>query len=331
MENNFPEVVNRVRMIPQGRQLITYNQQGFYTDHFAYAEPSLFSMFDFKLLEGDANTALTNPNTVVVTESMAKKTFGSENPIGKRIDIGGQAGLEVVGLMKDVTENSHLNFDVIVSMQQSDTTSGFAQFLRSWQSISMVTYVELASPENELAVEEKMETLIRSNNVGENFSVTLQPLADVHLKSSGILFENYNLNKTDQGYVYTLAAVGLFVILIASFNFMNLSTARSANRAMEVGVRKVFGAVKQQLVNQFMVESIFLCLVSLFLAVGLVAAFGSLVSLPFEQNLAFHFVSEPNLVIVCYWSHHFVRAFFRSIPSFYAVQFQPHQHFKRRI
>lgn len=293
MEEQFPEVVNRVRMLTQGRQLINYEQQGFYTQHFAYAEPSLFEVFDFKLIDGDTDAALSAPNTVVFTESMAKRTFGNDDPIGKRVDIGNQTGLEVVAVMKDVTENSHLNFDVIVSMEQADTTSNFAQFLGSWQSISMVTYVELASPDNEEPVKAKMEELIRANNVGDNFKVTLQPLKDAHLKSSGILFENYNLNKTDEGYVYTLAAVGIFVILIASFNFMNLSTARSANRAQEVGVRKVFGAIRKQLINQFMIESVIVSFVSLVLAIGLVTAVGSAVNLPFDDNLAIVFLSNP--------------------------------------
>ncbi len=293
MEDQFPEVVNRVRMLTQGRQLINYEQQGFYTQHFAYAEPSLFEVFDFKLIDGDTDAALSAPNTVVFTESMAKRTFGNDDPIGKRVDIGNQTGLEVVAVMKDVTENSHLNFDVIVSMEQADTTSNFAQFLGSWQSISMVTYVELASLDNEEPVKAKMEELIRANNVGDNFKVTLQPLKDAHLKSSGILFENYNLNKTDGGYVYTLAAVGIFVILIASFNFMNLSTARSANRAQEVGVRKVFGAIRKQLINQFMIESVIVSFVSLVLAIGLVTAVGSAVNLPFDDNLAIVFLSNP--------------------------------------
>ena len=296
MEDQFPEVVNRVRMMPQGRQLINYEQQGFYTQHFAYAEPSLFEVFDFKLLDGDTDNALKAPNTVVFSESMAKRTFGDDDPIGKRIDIGNQQGLEVVAVMKDITENSHLDFDVIVSMEQADTTSGFAQFLRSWQSISMVTYVQLNQSGSEANVEDKMEELIRANDVGDNFKVTLQPLKDAHLKSSGILFENYNLNKTDEGYVYTLAAVGLFVILIASFNFMNLSTARSANRAQEVGVRKVFGAFRQQLITQFMVESVIISFVSLMVAFLLVSVLGSVVNLPFEENLMLHFLSEPSWV-----------------------------------
>lgn len=297
MEDQFPEVVNRVRMIPQGRQLINYEQQGFYTQHFAYAEPSLFEVFDFELLEGDTEAALSAPNTVVFSQSMAQRTFGSDDPIGKRIDVGEQTGLEVVAVMKDITENSHLNFDVIISMEQADTTSGFSQFLRSWQSISMVTYVELATLESEEQVEAKMEELIRANDVGDNFKVTLQPLKDAHLKSSGILFENYNLNKTDEGYVYTLAAVGVFVILIASFNFMNLSTARSANRAQEVGVRKVFGAIRKQLIAQFMIESVLTSFVSFLIALGMVAALSSLVNLPIQGNLAMIFLSEPDWVI----------------------------------
>lgn len=293
MEDNFPEVVDKVRMIPQGRQLITHGQQGYYTEHFAYAEPSLFKIFDFELINGNTEKALEQPNTVIFSESMAKRTFGDEDPIGKRVDIGNQTGLEVTALMKDINENSHLNFDVIVSMVQADTASGFAQFLRSWQSISMVTYVQLNDPSSEESVEAKMEPLIRENNVGENFKVTLQPLGDIHLKSKDVLFENYNLNKTDIGYVFTLAAVGVFVILIASFNFMNLSTARSANRAQEVGIRKVFGAIRSQLINQFMIEAVLIALVSLIIALVFVASLGSFVNLPFEKNLATFFISNP--------------------------------------
>ena len=323
MEDQFPEVVNRVRMLPQGRQLINYQQEGFYTQHFAYAEPSLFEVFDFKLKEGDVEKALSAPNTVVFSESMAKKVFGEEDPLGKRIDVGNQTGLEVVAVMNDITENSHLNFDVIVSMVQADTTTNIAQFLRSWQSISMVTYVELANPAAEENVEAKMETLIRENNVGDNFKVTLQPLADVHLRSNGILFENYNLNKTDEGYVYTLAAVGLFVILIASFNFMNLSTARSANRAQEVGVRKVFGAFRAQLISQFMIESVIIAFVSLFIAFGMLGAFGSAVNLPFERNLALMFLSEPVWLIGMLLFTLMLGLFSGSYPALLLSKFHP--------
>ena len=323
MEDQFPEVVNRVRMLPQGRQLINYQQEGFYTQHFAYAEPSLFEVFDFKLKEGDVEKALSAPNTVVFSESMAKKVFGNEDPLGKRIDVGNQTGLEVVAVMNDITENSHLNFDVIVSMVQADTTTNIAQFLRSWQSISMVTYVELANPAAEENVEAKMETLIRENNVGDNFKVTLQPLADVHLKSNGILFENYNLHKTDEGYVYTLAAVGLFVILIASFNFMNLSTARSANRAQEVGVRKVFGAFRAQLISQFMIESVIIAFVSLFIAFGMLGAFGSVVNLPFERNLALIFLSKPVWLIGMLLFTLMLGLFSGSYPALLLSKFHP--------
>ncbi|OEK06658.1 ABC transporter permease [Roseivirga misakiensis] len=323
MENNFPEVENSVRMLTQGRRLLTYNQQGYYAEHFAFAEPSLFEVFDFKLIDGDVDKALSEPNTVVLTESMAKKTFGNEDPIGKQLELGGQTGLEVVAVMEDVQENSHLNFDVIVSMLQADTTSNFAQFIQSWRSISMTTYVQLASAENEATVETKMEELIRANNVGENFSVTLQPLADVHLKSSGILFQNYNLNQTDINYVYTLAAVGLFVMLIASFNFMNLSTARSTNRAREVGVRKVFGAFRGQLINQFMVESVVICFLSLLLAFGFVVVVSPLVNLPIEQNLALYFLGKTEWVLGAVLFVLFLGLFSGSYPALMLSGFNP--------
>ncbi|MFY0593363.1 ABC transporter permease [Roseivirga sp.] len=323
MKNNFPEVENSVRMLTQGRQLITYDQQGYYSEHFAYAEPSLFEVFDFKLIDGDVDKALSEPNTVVLSESMAQRTFGTDDPIGKRVDIGGQTGLEVVAVMRDVNENSHLNFDVVVSMLQADTTSNFAQFIQSWRSISMTTYVQLNSPANESNVEGKMEELIRVNDVGENFSVTLQPLADVHLKSSGILFQNYNLSQTDINYVYTLAAVGLFVMLIASFNFMNLSTARSTNRAREVGVRKVFGAFRRQLINQFMVESVVICFLSLFIAIGFVTLVSPLVNLPIEENLAVYFLRNVEWLIGSVLFVLFLGLFSGSYPALMLSGFNP--------
>ncbi|HVO72941.1 MAG TPA: ABC transporter permease, partial [Ignavibacteriaceae bacterium] len=258
MKEEFPEVEESVRLSRSGKNLITYDDKALYTSDLIYAEPSLFKVFDFKLLTGDVNTALTVPNTAVVTRAAAHKIFGNENPVGKTFKVDNNTNIEVVGVLEDIPSTSHLAMDVVISLLPVQGDSNYAQYLSSWGIISMTTYVLLNNPASEKAVESKIEPLIRKNNVGKNFSIALQPLKDVHLKSSEILFDEANQLKSDIGYIYSLIAVAVFIIVIAALNFMNLATARAADRAKEVGLRKVIGAVRQQLISQYIGESVLL-------------------------------------------------------------------------
>lgn len=292
MKAEIPEVTKSMRMQGAGRSLLDHEEKQLYTENMAYVEPSFFDLFDYKLIEGD--TADFNaPRKAVMTEDMAQRMFGSESPMGKLITVNNGNEYEVVGIMENTPPNSHLQFDFIGSMYPTEQDSNLVQFLNSWNSISMVTYVTLNDPNGEQAVKDKMEEIIRQHDVGENFSVTLQKLGDIHLGSNDILFDGYNQNKTDGDYVYTMLIVALFVILIAAFNFMNLSTARSVKRAREVGMRKVLGAVRGQLISQFLGESILLCVVSLIFAMGLVSIFGRFLPLPIEENLLIYLLKDP--------------------------------------
>ncbi|MCB0847232.1 MAG: ABC transporter permease, partial [Bacteroidetes bacterium] len=296
MKNELPQVENSIRMNGGGRTLLRYEDQTFYTEHIKYAEPSFLEMFDYPWKEGDKTQALTRPSTGVLTNEMATKIFGKENAIGKVLRLENGSDIEVTGVLDDPPANSHLSLDLIVSRVPAEGDSSIAQYLQSWGSISMITYVKLADKNDETLVEEKMEEIIRQHDVGDNFSVTLQPLEDVHLKSSGILFDGYNQHKTDRGYVITLMVVAFFIILIASFNFMNLSTARSSNRAREVGMRKVLGAFRQQLILQFLGESVLLCVISLILALGLVALVDDLVPLGLDEHLLVYLFRDKGLL-----------------------------------
>ncbi len=168
----------------------------------------------------------------------------------------------------------------------------------------MTTYIVLNKPESEIAVESKLESLIRKNNVGKNFNITLQPLKDVHLKSSDILFDEANANKSDISYIHSLFAVAVFIIVIAAFNFMNLSTARATNRAKEVGLRKVVGAVKSQLIFQYLGESVLLCFISLFFALALVEIFAPFAGIKmsplnyFAENALFIFALLSGTILL---------------------------------
>ncbi len=257
VQGAFPEVEEATRILGNGRSLLTYGEKNIYAQDVIFAEPSIFSLFNFELKTGDPQTSLSRPYTAVFSESMAKNVFGDEDPVGKSfvMDNDNENPIEVVGIAADTPLNSHFRYDLMVSLYPAEQDSNVAQFLASWGTIAMRTYVRLDNAASETNVEAKMETLIREREVGDNFKVTLQPLKEVHLGSKNILFDGYNINKTDISYLYSLLAVAVFVILIAGFNFMNLSTARSTARAKEVGMRKVVGALRPQLIAQYLGET----------------------------------------------------------------------------
>ena len=298
MKNELPQVVNSVRMNGGGgRTLFRYEDETFYSEDLKYVEPSFLEIFDYQWLEGDEGDALHRPSTGLLSQTMAKKVFGEEKALGKVLRLENGREVEITGILADAPANSHLEYDLLVSRVPAEGDSNIVQYLQSWNSISMITYVQLAEGAEEEFIEEKMEEIIRQHDVGDNFSVTLQPLKDVHLKSSGILFDGgYNEDKTDRGYVITLMVVAFFIILIASFNFMNLSTARSSNRAREVGMRKVLGAVRQQLIFQFLGESVLLCIISLILAIGLIALVDDLAPLPLDEHLLVYLFRDKGLL-----------------------------------
>ena len=292
MKRELSVVENSVRISTSGRSLVEYNKVPLYTENLIYVEPSLFEVFDYELVAGNEATVLQAPNTAVLTETMAKKIFSKENPIGKIIKIDNSTDLEVVGVMKDPSKFTSMEFDLLVAMTPVDSDSSTINYLNSWNSISMVEYVSVRPSADLPELKSKMEEIIRKNNVADNFKVTLQPLTDTHLSSSDILFDVFNANKGDINYLYTLIIVGLFVVLIAAFNFMNLSTARSANRAKEVGMRKVMGANKNQLAAQFLSESIVICIFSLIVALVGLSIISSFLDFEIDQNLFIYLIQD---------------------------------------
>jgi len=321
MKEEFPEVIESVRLSWNGKNLIDYNNKTLYTTDLIYAEPSLFKVFDFKLISGNENTALTKPNTAVVTKTAAEKIFGIENPIGKTLKVDNNTDVEVVGVLKDIPATSHLAMDVVISLLPVQGDSNYAQYLSSWGIISMTTYVLLNDPSSEKSVESKLKPLIRKNNVGKNFNVTLQPLKDVHLKSSDILFDEANKAKSDIGYIYSLFAVALFIIVIAAFNFMNLSTARAASRAKEVGLRKVIGAVRPQLISQYLGESLLISLIALIFALILVEVFAPAAGI--EDSPLTNLSKNPQLILFLILGTIVIGILSGTYPAFVLSKFQP--------
>jgi len=267
----FPEVETAVRVMSD---LILFKKDNlkFNEPEVLWADPDFFTTFDFPLVKGNAKTALAEPLSIVLSETLAKKYFGDEDPMGKTILLlGDQQPATVTGIMKDVPENSQIQGNVVISM--TTITKKFNAGLDDqWGNYSPFTYVLLKPGTDAAAFEKKLPAFLNKWNGKEMDQLQmyptlfLEPMKDVYLKSTRGGFVNGNIKN-----VYIFSIIGLFIILIASINFINLTTARSSDRAKEVGIRKVIGARKKQLVLQFIGESIILCMIAFILALGLIA------------------------------------------------------------
>jgi len=243
------------------------------------AEPSFFEVFSFPLIEGDPAAALKEPRTAVVSRALASKCFGNEDPLGKTIEV--QAWnewktLRITGVAGDVPPNSHFRFEMLVSM-----TTFYKGDEAGWTNNNFRTYLLLREGVTQKAMEEKLVEIDKVYYEGGRAHIpwiwTLEPLTRIHLHSDLVTGNQPN---GSAAYVRVFALAAVFILLIAGINFVNLATARSAKRAREVGIRKVVGSFRSQLIGQFLGESVLLSFISLLLAVGLVQLF-----LPLYRNL----------------------------------------------
>ncbi|MEQ8244466.1 ABC transporter permease [Fulvivirga sp.] len=291
-ERELADVVLSTRISGQGRQRVENGDDVVFAENAKYVEPSFFHMFNFPMVEGSDTAKFNAPRKLFLTEEFAQRTFKTEKPFGKLLNIDDE-DWEVVGVLKDTNLNTHLEMDLILSMYLTQADSNFAQYLDSWQGLGMVGYVKLNDTENANSVEAQMNDLAHSNEVPDFWITKLQPLKDTHLLSANILFDGNNANKGDIIYVYSLSAIALFVILIAAFNFMNLSTAKSSSRAKEVGVRKAMGALKGSLVTQHLSESVLICILSFIISLALIGIISIYVPLGVDGNIFTYLVNHP--------------------------------------
>ena len=272
MARDFPEVENyaRFKMVQRGAKLLVkQGDQRFYEDRFFFADSTIFEVFTHKMLRGNAKTALKELNTVVLTESTARKYFGESDPMGEVITVdpyndGKEMDLMVTGVVEDVPSNAHIHFDLLASFHsQREPTTAWGGF---WQVFSYVLLKENASSTtvDERLIDYPLQQMGEGNNW---YDLSLQPLTDIHLYSSlkSEIEPNSSITK-----VYVFSAVGLLILTIACINFLTLSTAKSARRAREVGVRKTFGAHRSQLFYQFVSEAMLHGVIATVIALGLV-------------------------------------------------------------
>ena len=279
MKNAFPEVQSFTRLLSHKRTFVKYGDKQFKEQKLASADSNFLQVFSIPFIEGNAKTALKEPNSIVITKAFATKYFGNEEPMGKSLIIG-ISTFKVTGLIDKVPDNSHFHFDAFISMSTRHLTA------QTWSNIGFYTYLVLNKDADPKKLEAKFPDLVAKYVVPEvvhdmgvslaeaqksvnTFRFFLQPLTDIHLYSN----TKYELEANgDIQYVYIFSALAIFIMLLACVNFTNLSTASSAKRAREVGIRKVMGSEKKQLVSQFLVESILLTYCAIFFAFIIVYA-----------------------------------------------------------
>jgi putative ABC transport system permease protein len=266
-KRNFPEVQAYVRTMKYPR-VIAYKDKLFDEKNFFYADSAFFSVFSFPLISGDPAKVLDAPDKIVITQSMAKKYFGTDNPVGQSVKVGVKDFL-ITGVVADVPNNSQIQFDFVGSF-----TSLNASKTEKWNEANYITYLLLKNKENIKTVQSKIDqyskTVLKKEMElkGNSYSTyRLEPLTSVHLRSD---LDGFEPNGS-MLYIYVLGAVAVLILLIACVNYTNLSTAQSAGRGAEVGMRKVLGAGSEQIFYQFISESFLLTLLSIVLAIGLSA------------------------------------------------------------
>jgi len=276
LQKSYPEhIENYVRFFNLQKSVFTvsYEEKVFNEKRFFYTDTSVFNIFDYQLIKGSKDTALVRPFTMVITKSTALKYFGNEDPIGKILKVDNYFEFEITGVMEDVSQQSHFKFDFLASFNSLKYLFKNEKMLSNWIWNPCWTYLLLKDNEQADKLSAKLpefvETYLKMGE-DESYYLYLQALTDIHLKSD----LDYEIQKNDkEQYVKILMIIALLILVIASINFINLATAGAANRAKEIGIKKIVGATRAQLIIQFLVESLIITFISLFIAISLVEFF----------------------------------------------------------
>lgn len=329
----FPEIETAVRMQRWDELLIRIDDRKFIESKIALADSGFFNVFSLELLEGEPDKVLSQPNAVVLTQSQARKYFGNNEAVGNHLRIGNDSTLyTITGVMQDVPENSHLEFDILLSfLTHPRANDDF------WLSNSFSTYLLLHEGAKAETLESKLPIIIEKYigpqvekslgmdlqafaDAGNRYGMFIQPLSDIHLNTD--IVADFK-RSSDRKYIYIFSGIAFIILIVAGINYMNLSTARSTRRSREVGLRKVVGSSKGMLIWQFLLESVLLTILSTLLAVLFVELLLPLFNNMLQTNLKVGYFSRwfviPGLLLLTV----FIGLLSGSYPAWFLASFTP--------
>ena len=327
LKNDYPEVEEATRLNANGDTKVIYNKKTFKEGRLAIVDSNFFSVFTLPFVKGDPKTALLEPHTIVLTKDIANKYFGNEEPVGKLLKIDNDM-YKVTGVMENIPANAHFHFDLFVSMASQPYARN-----PSWLSSGMFTYIVLKKGYDYRKLEAKFPGMVEKymgpqiqqnmglslqqfRTKGNRLGFVLQPLTSIHLYSHS----NFEMGESgDATYIYVFGGIAIFMLVVACINFINLSTASASKRAKEVGVRKVAGSGRFQLIRQFLSESVLITMIALIIAFFLVK-----LALPAFNDLSGkHLIFDTKPILAFIALGLLVGLLAGIYPAFYLSSFRP--------
>ena len=334
LRNDFPELEEVSQVWYQESGLVTiggvkkYDEKGY-----AFADQYFSSVFDYNWLEGNAKTALADPNSVVLTESIAHKYFGDKEAMGQVINLENQYNLKVTGILKDVPGNTHLPVHFLVSFEtvrkEREAQGALSSFF--WITNGSFAYIVTPGHYSIDQMRKRMPAFIEKNwgrPIAKDAKLLLQPLTDIHFDTRYL--NNTISYTTSKETYYALAAVAVLIIIIASINFINLATAQAIRRAKEVGVRKVLGSSRLQLITQFLSETSLMVFIALVLALSLTALLLPKLATWLTIKISFDQLEQPSIIIMIVLAALAVILLAGLYPAFIQAAFKPIQSLKSK-
>ena len=328
VKDEIPEVESTVRMFSFGNNVLRAAPNGTADPddpglqvRGIVADSTFFTVFDFPVLQGDYAQMLHIPNTCIISKRAAERFFGDENPLGQQVQYGRTFTYTVNGVFDDMPVNSHMRADILIALE---IMPGREDWWDHWSNVAGMGYVLLHEGVDKQTTEKKIQALAEANQFGDGLYIPiLQPLTDIHLGSNDLSYDWINVNRGDKTRATMLGIIAAMVLLIASINFINLSSARAAKRAKEVGLRKVVGAERAQLARQFLGESILMTLLSMVIALIGVQLLMPLLPQIFDRAPVYTMMNTPVLILLMLAAAILVGLLSGVYPALVLTNFQP--------
>ena len=340
--NELPEVEQATRIVPVKNIVVYQNNIKFIEDEIWYADANVFNVFDFELIDGNKATALSEPNSILLSEKAAQKYFGNDSPIGKSLEIGDNKTIyKIKGILGKIPSNSHLQFDMLASYSSLPISRRL-----DWGDFTAVyTYLSIKEGTDMKRFYEKFKTFpykywgpMMKEAMGKSFEeweaegnylrYELQPLSEIHLNTT---FSEDLKNHGNSRMLIILGITGLFILLIACFNFINLSTAKASLRAKEIGLKKIMGSSRIRIIFQILIEAFPHCLIALLLSIGLLFLFIPLLNNFSGIDIQISYLLNKYTLLTILFVPIIITLLAGSYPAFYITRFNPHEVLNRKF